>query len=445
MTKSFFRIFFIGFIAFVLASIVKIDAQTAKVISLVNTSHLDHLFQKVKVDGKEFGIVHIYADYPDYHYVEAKGEGIACVDDAARAMVFYIKYFEATKKKSELDKIKMLTNFLLYMQAGNGFFYNFIWKDYSRDTTYRTSVAEPNWWTWRAIWALSESQKLFQKHDKKLAREIKPQLDRAVNVTLNWMKKFDDDSTSVYGGFILPDWLPYETASDQAAILVKALSVYYQSNKDHRVKTEIEYLCKGIMKMHAGDENNFPNYAFLSWQNTWHMWGNSQSDALIEAGQVLHKPEYIKSALKEINYFYPALMKMNYLNNFTFEKKSGKVTVKDSARYSQIAYGIRPMVFACIRAYKAVHDVKSAKLAGKIASWFFGKNILGKPMYNPKTGVCFDGIENAESINKNSGAESTIEALLSLVSVEQNPIAKNELLRYYNSDEKAAPTLSGSK
>ncbi len=432
MTNLSYKILFIVFIAFVFIPHNKTQAQTTKEFSFINTSHLDYLYQKVKVNGKEFGIIHIYADYPDYKYVEAKGEGIACVDDAARALVFYIKYYGVTKGKAELDKIRMLTNFLLYMQADNGFFYNFIWKDYSRDTTFRTSVAEPNWWTWRAIWALSESQRFFLKKDKKFSQTIKPQLDRAVSVTQHWLKKFEDDSTSNYGGFILPDWLPYETAADQAAILVKGFSIYYQLNKNPEVKKEIENLCRGIMKMQAGDGNNFPNYAFLSWQNTWHMWGNSQSDALIEAGQLLHKSEYINCALKEIHNFYPTLMKMNYLNTFVVEKKSGSISIKDSSRYSQIAYGIRPMVYACIRAYSADHDIKTARLAGKIAAWLLGKNIIGKPMYNPNTGVCFDGIENAVSLNKNSGAESTIEALLTLLAVEQNQFAKSELIHYHN-------------
>ena len=58
-------------------------------------------------------------------------------------------------------------------------------------------------------------------------------------------------------------------------------------------------------------------------------------------------------------------------------------------------------------------------------------------MYNLKTGVCFDGIISKAEINKNSGAESTIEALLSLLEIEQNPISKKVLVKYikknYNS------------
>jgi hypothetical protein len=53
-------------------------------------------------------------------------------------------------------------------------------------------------------------------------------------------------------------------------------------------------------------------------------------------------------------------------------------------------------------------------------------------MYDPQTGRCFDGINDKENINKNSGAESTIEALLTLIEVENNPITRKILHKYYN-------------
>ena len=409
-----------------------IKAQNEKNISLVNTSHLDYLFQKIKAGNKEMGIVHIYADYPDFKYVEAKGEGIACVDDAARADVFYIKYYSLKRNPDVLEKIRMLTNFLLYMQSKNGFFYNFIWKDYTIDTTYKTSVAEPNWWTWRAIWALAEAQNLFLKIDKNYSDLIKPQLNKAVQVTIEWLNKNKSDSTANFGGYNLPTWLPYQTAADQSAILVKGFCEYYKLNNSKVVRNEIEKLCNGIMNMQAGNKHVVPHYAFLSWENTWHMWGNSQADALLQAGNLLEKSSYIKSAIKEINYFYPYLMKENYINNFSVVKSKDQVLMKDMNQFSQIAYGIRPMVMACISAFNIKHNSSFAKFAGEIGTWFFGKNPAEQLMYNPKTGICYDGIVSKDELNKNSGAESTIEALLSMLEIEQNPIAKKELMKYYN-------------
>ena len=52
--------------------------------SLVNFSYLQHLTERIYFHGDSVDIVHIYADAPGYRWVEAKGEGITCVDDVAR-------------------------------------------------------------------------------------------------------------------------------------------------------------------------------------------------------------------------------------------------------------------------------------------------------------------------------------------------------------------------
>ena len=44
-------------------------------------------------------------------------------------------------------------------------------------------------------------------------------------------------------------------------------------------------------------------------------------------------------------------------------------------------------------------------------------------MYDPETGRCFDGIGPEKEVNMNSGAESTIEALLILQAIQNHPIA----------------------
>ena len=61
------------------------------------------------------------------------------------------------------------------------------------------------------------------------------------------------------------------------------------------------------------------------------------------------------------------------------------------------------------------------RLAGITAGWFFGANRAGEPMYDPATGVTFDGIAADGTINRNSGAESTIHGLLSMLALDENP------------------------
>ncbi len=404
----------------------------SEIRSLVNTSHLDNLYQEITIDGKQMGIVHIYANYPDYKYVDAPGEGIACIDDAARAAIFYMNYYEINHNFAYLNKAKMLTKFMFFMQSGSGFFYNFIFSDYKINKTYKTSIAQPNWWSWRAIWELSEAYNFFLKYDKSFALVIYPILNKSINSTVRWLKENKSDNVQEFGGFKIPSWLPYENASDQAAVIIKGFLGYYKTIKDPEVKKEVIRLSKGIEKMQAGNVATLPYYAFLSWENTWHLWGNNQAEALIDAGKILDNQNFIKAAQNEVLNFYPYLIRNNYMSNFTVVHKDNKPIYSDSLKYGQIAYGISPMVLASCELYNKTKNIQSAKIAGSLGCWFFGENPAGKQIYNIKTGVCYDGINNANEINMNSGAESTIEALFSMLAIERNPVAKKIVWNYYD-------------
>jgi hypothetical protein len=194
----------------------------------------------------------------------------------------------------------------------------------------------------------------------------------------------------------------------------------------------MDWIGKGIIAMQAGDSLSAPHGAFLSWRNVWHAYGNSQATSLLMTGKTIENGNFISNGLVEVKYFYPYLIKNNYLNQFHAENKDDKFYITNITQFSQIAYGIRPMVWASLQAFQVSRDSVYAKQAGEIASWLLGQNISGRPMYDPHTGRCFDGIEDNEKINKNSGAESTIEALLILIEVENNPISKEVVFNYYN-------------
>jgi hypothetical protein len=59
-----------------------------------------------------------------------------------------------------------------------------------------------------------------------------------------------------------------------------------------------------------------------------------------------------------------------------------------------------------------------AELAGVAAAWFFGNNPAGVAMYDPATGRTFDGVNADRTVNRNSGAESTIHGLLSMLALD---------------------------
>jgi hypothetical protein len=394
---------------------------------IINTSHLDSLFEEVTVAESSFGIIYIYSEYPDYKWVGDSDEGIACIDDAVRAAIFYMEYFKSYGDESSLYKARKLLEFIFYMQSENGFFYNFILEDYSINKVHKNSLNKPDWWSWRAMWVLSEGYRLFKNVDHQFAESIFSCFSKAVDATKKIIP--NENKFNMIGGISFPTWLPGESASDQASLLILALLNYLEEKKDTVVLKYLNRLCNGILQMQKGDSANIPYYAFLSWQNIWHAYGNIQSYSLLKASSFLDRKDLFNAALNEIDYFYDYLIKEKHMSTFTLGIDKDHFQFVTYQKFSQIAYNFRPMIYSCLEAFRMTNDSVYAIKAGEITSWFLGYNIANQQMYFNSTGICYDGINSETSVNKNSGAESTIEALLALLAIENNPIARNTLTR----------------
>jgi len=385
----------------------------------INFDHFNHLYKEIDFNGKKAGIIHIYSEYPDYEFEIEPREGFTCVDDVARAIVMLSEYLKENKKDEEaFDKLKKLTEFVLQMQHENGYFNNFIWNDLSINKTYKTSVAELNWWSFRALWGLESSYEVL-KPDEDLVKRIKAASEKLL-INIKRELPVNNLELEIVETIEVPTWLPQKYASDQSALLILALLKNYKRTADNDIKVLIDALAKGIMLMQKGDANNYPYGAFLSWQNLWHAWGNNQAYALLKAGQQFNNQEYIDSALKEIDNFYPYLLKNGFAEAFWIKKtEDNSYTEIKRNQYPQIVYGLRPMILATSEAYHYSKKEKYLKLSKELNMWLYGQNdALGK-MYDPITGIFFDGIKSKEEISKNSGAESTIEGLMILLEMEK--------------------------
>lgn len=82
------------------------------------------------------------------------------------------------------------------------------------------------------------------------------------------------------------------------------------------------------------------------------------------------------------------------------------------SQYDQQPEDPASMISALSYAYKITHDEVYRDLAKKCFSWFLGNNTLGKPLYDEKTGGCFDGL-HPDRVNLNQGAESLVSYLIS--------------------------------
>jgi len=388
--------------------------EKSQVKPTLNYAHLDYLYKEIALpNGKDGGIIHIYSNYPNYNFDIEPKEGFACVDDAARALILL------SKDKNKIQKAKKLTSFLLYMQNKNGWFNNFIWDDLSINTIYKTSVAEPSWWSWRSFWALEAILPKLNSRDSALAKNVEHSIDKLVLNIEPYLKNLPVGIKKVKG-IEVPTQLPFESAADQSSILLVGLTLNYKRTQNPEILNLMRQLADGILQMQIKD--GLAKGAFLSWENQWHAYGNLQSFAMLKAGALLKETKYTKAALFEINHFYHYLWDNKMFSSLEFNKDNNKTKILKSNTFAQIAYGIRPIIYANVEAYKQTGEIKYKSNALKWMTWFNCVNIASAKMYNSENGRCFDGILSKTKINKNSGAESTIEALLSIVAV--NSITK---------------------
>ncbi len=396
----------------------------------VNTAHLEHLYLPVKlVSGPDVGVINIYSQAPDYKLVGDDDEGFTCVDDVARAALFYRHEPDLSTNPAKQATLRKLTEFVLAMQAPNGYFYNFLWPDRTPNTAGQTSVAQPNWWSWRALWALSEIYPVYQGTDAPFAARIQTATQRVVG---NMVRDFGGKPReyAFVSGLKIPKWLPYGSGTDQAAVMVLGLLNGYQQKADAPVLALINQLAEGILTMQPGTDAAPPYGAFLSFENNWHAYGNDQAYALLKAGKALNKPDWIAAALREVDLFYPYVVQEGFLESFVLDGSGALPVIQKKSKFSQIAYGIRPMISATLEAFSQKKDAKYAQLAAQLTAWYLGQNPASTKMYNPNTGRCFDGISSGSQVNKNSGAESTIEALWAFQAVEAVPEVRSQLEKY---------------
>lgn len=379
----------------------------------INTAHLDHLYEEVLLEtGDTVGVIHIYSEFPDYHYVGDDDEGIACIDDATRAAIFYLQEFMVTGKSAHMIKARKLMEFVLALQSSNGYFYNFIWEDHTIHKTGITTVAEPNWWSWRALWCMTEFVESGLYDSDPLGPRITAAREKLVRAMLKEELKIGE--YEIMEGIQVPQWLPGGNAADQASLIIMGLSPMLRESNDTELQNYVENMRNGVMHLQVESPGNWFDGAFMCWGNLWHGYGSSQAYALLKSYKVIKNEKALNGAIREIEYFYPALKSMGWASSFNIRKSGDHFEAYNLKEFDQIAYGLRPAIFASTEAYVQTGDERYRERATELFKWFSGDNPADVQIYDPATGIVFDGIGENGVVNKNSGAESTIEALLAL-------------------------------
>jgi hypothetical protein len=383
----------------------------------VNLAHLDFLGEDVVVRGDTMRLIHIYAEAPDFRFVGDDDEGIACVDDVARAAVVYLRHAELTGSADSRAKAVRLLRFVRHLQAESGLFYNFVWDRTLRiNTEHENSVArEVSWWTARAVWALGVGARvLAESHPAEAAaaeaavRRVEPHLD---GLLARYGEVADE------GGRPFPQWLIAGTAADATSELLLGLVALERASPTPAGAERVRRFADGIARLRFGDLATFPYGGHASWSGGWHGWGNSQTQALAEAAHAgLVPAAALASAEAEAQTLFARLLVEGFLHEMTYATGASRA-------FEQIAYDVRPVAVGLVRLAEATGAPSYAVMAGLAGAWFRGANPAGAVMADPATGRGFDGILSPDRINQNAGAESTIEAQFALLEAATLPEA----------------------
>ena len=411
---------------------------------LTNTAHLDFLGDTVappqqarhttwKLESKpEVGVLWTYADRNDdgsFRRVgggdydadtDTYGQGAFNADDVSRAAVVYLRHWQQTGSEASLDHAVQLLRGLTYLHTATGPNAGTVVLWMQPDGTLNPS-AEPvelpdpsdsdaSYWLARTIWALGEGYAAFRTEKPGFARFLRDRMALSVGAV-------DRQVLDAYGtyhridGKRTPAWLIADGADASAEAMLGLSSFLDAGGRAAGARTALRQLGEGVAAMSAGSVRQWPHGGVLPWTlslSDWHAWSSQMPAGLASGGRTLGAPALTRTARRDATVFTPWLLTSGGPDN-------GRLPTRLDT--TQIAYGVDSRVQSLL----AVGGRAPKLLAGITAAWYFGANAAGEPAYDPQTGVTIDGIAGDGTVNRNSGAESTIHGLLSMLALDARP------------------------
>jgi YD repeat-containing protein len=412
---------------------------------LTNLAHLDFLGARVAPPTQaghttyrlarhpRVGVLWTYADHQSdgsYQRVgggtydpatNTYGQGAYNADDMARAAVVYLRDWRQTGSRSAARAARGLLRGVTYLQTASGPDRGNVVLWMQPDGTLNPSADPPeqpdpsdsgdSYWLARTTWALGEGYAAFRRTDPAFARFLKHRMDLAVGA-LDREVLVDRGRYLHVDGRRTPAWLVAD-GGDASAEAVLGLVAYVRAGGTPAARRALRQLSDGIADLAGGDARSWPFGGVLPWalsRSDWHAGASQMPAALAGAARVLHDPRLAGVAARDSFTFYPWLMTSGGPDN-------GRLPTRVDG--TQIAYGVDSRVRSLLATGGGAD-----RIAGMVAAWFFGANASGAPVYDPATGVTLDGVAADGTVNPNSGAESTIHGLLTMLALDAHPGAR---------------------
>ena len=290
-------------------------------------------------------------------------EGVACVDDAARAAVLYCEIWRRHRLPWASEAAQGVLRFVTYMQGDDGRFVNFIlnW-DGLKNLSGVTSRPGGWWWTSRAMHALAAGVTVFggTEYIESFERGL-PWLDRPC---------------------------PY---LDVRAVCVLACLEYWAATGKPAVAERALSWSEEIAASRLGDL--LPD---MAGEPNIHLWGHLQEVALVRAALAFDRPDLARVAQASAD----AVLVSAVDRAFTAP--------------TTIPFDVSCTIHALTAVAEVTRDVRYATRAVWARAWFVGRNAARQPIYDRRRGLVYDGIDDG-LVNGSSGAESNVEGALALL------------------------------
>jgi len=315
----------------------------------------------------------------------------------------YLRAYELTRDTLAREEALGLLAFIAAMEQGDGEFINFVDTLGRPNRTAPSSRKSMTYWGARAVWALGEATRVLGSERPDRMAPLRPALDRALNRIAR-----DVNARHLVGGSA--------TATAEALLGLLALQ---RAKPSPNVAALAGRAADLLVPLAAGAADSPPWGGHLDRPDApWHAWGSRSTQALAHAAVVLQRPDLADAARREADGLWSRFLLAGHFPE--------QVAPDGRAKwFPQIAYGVSPIVEGYLALAEATGERRYAMLAGLAAGWFLGANPAGEPMYDERTGRTFDGVDGATAagVNRNAGAESTVEALLALQAATSDPDA----------------------
>jgi hypothetical protein len=289
-------------------------------------------------------------------------EGVACVDDAARAAGLYCTIWRQHGFPWARSAAEGFLRFVMFMQDERGRFANFVldWKG-RKNVSGVTSAVGGWWWTARAMHALGCGVRTF--------------------------------GASEYGQPFLKGWpwldKPGAGLDVRAICVLAGLEYWRQTGADEVAERTLGW-AEEIARNHLDEV-----LLDVPGNREVHLWGHLQETALAKVGLAFERPDLVSAARDSAEALFVPRVAQAF------------------AAHRTMPYEVSCAVLGLSAVADATGESHFAEQADLAREWFRGRNAAHSPMYDRERGLVHDGIDDGQ-VNPNSGAESNIEGALAL-------------------------------